>query len=113
MCTTPSSVSGVLQTGRHDLESPAQFENRIKPRMYVRRITHVRKSSILLDGTGLRKISSVPEFYGIAIAGVKELAHYVSNLSFIEVSWGVYSDDSFPVLSSVRHGYRASKISHI
>ena len=43
-------------------ESPAQFENQIKPREYVRRITHstiYKKSSILTAGTGVRKISSV------------------------------------------------------
>ena len=42
-------------------ESTAQFENRIKPREYVRRITRstVQKSSILLARTGVRKISSV------------------------------------------------------
>ena len=45
-------------------ESPAQFENRIKPRVYVRRITrstlyYVRKSSFLLAGKGVRKISSL------------------------------------------------------
>ena len=46
-------------------ENPALFENRIKPRVYVRRITrcttcmYVRKSSLLLAGTGVRKISSV------------------------------------------------------
>ena len=36
-------------------ESPTQFENRIKPRVYARHI--VRKSSILLAGKGVRKIS--------------------------------------------------------
>ena len=52
-------------------ESLAQFENRIKPGVYVRRITHstmYKKSSILLAGTGLRKISSVAcEFSHIKI----------------------------------------------
>ena len=44
-------------------ESPAQFENRTKPRVYVRHITRTNvvlwKSSILLAGTGVRKINSV------------------------------------------------------
>ena len=44
-------------------ESPAQFENRIKPRVYIRDITcctlYVRKSSILLAGTGVRENSTV------------------------------------------------------
>ena len=43
-------------------ESPTQFENRIKSRMYVRRITHssmYEKSPLLLAGTGVRKISSL------------------------------------------------------
>ena len=36
-------------------ESLAKFEKRIKPRVYVRRIA--QKSSILLAGKGVRKIS--------------------------------------------------------
>ena len=47
-------------------ESLAQFENRIKPRMYVRRITRsimystmYVKKKLHLAGTGVRKISSV------------------------------------------------------
>ena len=43
-------------------ESPAQLEDRIKPRVYVRLITlsnMYEKSSILLAETGVRKISSV------------------------------------------------------
>ena len=44
-------------------ESLAQFENQIKNRVYIRRITHstnyVWKSSILLARTGERNISSV------------------------------------------------------
>ena len=46
-------------------ESLALFENRIKPRVYVRRITRsptnvcTKKSSIMLAGTGVRNISSV------------------------------------------------------
>ena len=46
----------------HIRESPVQFENRIKPRVYVRHITcstMYEKSSILLAGTGVRKVSSV------------------------------------------------------
>ena len=38
-------------------ESPSQYENRINPRVYVSR--NVRKSSVLLSRTGVRKISSV------------------------------------------------------
>ena len=44
------------------LESPPQFENRIMARVYVRSITRktmYRNRSILLAGTGVRKISSV------------------------------------------------------
>ena len=43
-------------------DSPAQFENRIKPLMYARCITRstvYEKSSILLSGTGVGNISSV------------------------------------------------------
>ena len=40
-------------------ESPAQFENQIKPRGMHYAKYYVRKSSILLAGTGVRKISSV------------------------------------------------------
>ena len=45
-------------------ESPVQFENRIKPRVCIRRITQsftmfVRKSSILLADTGVKKNSPV------------------------------------------------------
>ena len=43
--------------GLTNRESPAQFENRIKPWMYVRPIT--RRTMNLLAGTGVRKISSV------------------------------------------------------
>ena len=41
-----------------NLESPVQFENQIKPLLYVRRITRstMYKSSILLARTGVRKI---------------------------------------------------------
>ena len=38
-------------------ESPAQFENRIKPRLYVRRIT--RSTMYEKARAGVRKISSV------------------------------------------------------
>ena len=38
-------------------ENPAQFENRIKPRVYVRRITH--STMYGKAGTGIRKNSSV------------------------------------------------------
>ena len=38
-------------------ESPAQFENRIKPRVYVMRIT--RSTMYEKDPTGVWKISSV------------------------------------------------------
>ena len=43
--------------GCSNRESLAQFENQIKPQVYVWRI--VPKSSILLARTGVRKISSV------------------------------------------------------
>ena len=46
----------------HNRESSAQFENRIKPWEYVRRITRsttCEKRYILLTGTGVRKMSSV------------------------------------------------------
>ena len=50
-------------TGYGNRESPAQFQNRIKPRMdvNVRHITRstVWENSIMLAQTGLRKISSV------------------------------------------------------
>ena len=41
-------------------ESPSQFEDRTKPRFYVRRITRstMYEKSILLAGTGVRKTSS-------------------------------------------------------
>ena len=57
----PSSLGELLaqiEDGNPIWKAPAQFENRIKPRMYYAKY-YVRKSSILLAGTGARKISSV------------------------------------------------------
>ena len=60
------AIKTVIALRIHQLsnrESTAQFENQINPWVYVRRITrssiYVRKSSISLAGTGVRKISSV------------------------------------------------------
>ena len=56
------SLSQTASTSWGNRESPAQFENRIKPRVYVRRITRstmYKKSSILLARTGVREIISV------------------------------------------------------
>ena len=42
-------------------ESPAHFENRIKPRGYVRRITcSTMHENLVTTGTGVRKNTSVP-----------------------------------------------------
>ena len=53
---------GKDHTNVNNRKSPAQFKNRIQPWVNVKRITrstNVRKRSILLAGTGVRKISSV------------------------------------------------------
>ena len=54
-------VSKYNKLTQFNWESPSQFENRIMAPVYVRSITHyyVPKSSILLAGTGVLKISSV------------------------------------------------------
>ena len=58
MQSDKSSLGDVwVVLGFFNRESPTQFENRIKPRLYVRRITH--STMYEKAETGVRKLSSV------------------------------------------------------
>ena len=60
-------------------ESPPQFENRIMARVYVR--YYVPKSSILLAGTGVMKISSV----ACGFSSIKNPKSLISRINEVDV----------------------------
>ena len=110
-------VISLYYTSSVNRESLALFESRIKPRVYVRRITRscmytVRKSSILLAGTGVRKISSVARgFSPIKIHFSEYLKSLISRINEVYVFFNKTRNGPAQarvmmksVLSSAEHG---------